>query len=175
MLFRSWRTEPVESPPPDPDPPPPEIDYADTPAQAWRVSAADLMSGAPLTFVALAAPDPLDEPTLSNTVVVTTGTGSAAAVIGLDRWTGDVAWRIEVAGATSVDCHVLGTGHSTVCVATHDDLDAELYDVVTLSTSTGEAEGQDSTTFKPRTVTEMDGDVVLAGSSLLTGDRKSVV
>ena len=84
-----WRTEPVESPPPDPDPPPPEIDYADTPAQAWRVSAADLMSGAPLTFVALAAPDPLDEPTLSNTVVVTTGTGSAAAVIGLDRWTGD--------------------------------------------------------------------------------------
>lgn len=163
-----WRTEPVGSPPPDPNPPPPEIDYAVTPAQAWQVSAADLMSGDPLAFVALAAPEPQNDPIIAQTVVVTTGTGSAAAVIGLDRWTGDVTWRTEVAGATSVDCHVLGTGHVTVCVASDDD-DAEIYDVVTFSTSTGEAEGQDSITFKPRTVTEIDGDIVLAGSSLITG------
>ena len=170
---------PSPAPPKDPSPSPepvdptspagPVVDYTAEPAQVWQVSAPDLMSGDPNTLVALAAPDPLDRPNGQDTVVVTVETGSAAAVVGLDRDTGAVSWRVELAGSVSVDCHVLGTGASTVCVTGTDSLEAELWDVVTFESSTGDVQGRDSITFKPTTVTEIDGDIVVAGSTLRTG------
>ncbi|WP_066460718.1 hypothetical protein [Sanguibacter suarezii] len=163
--------EPPSSPEPvDPTAPAgPTVDYTTEPTQVWQVSAPDLMSGDPMTLVALAAGDPLDRPNSQDTVVVTVEAGSAAAVVGLDRDSGAVSWRTDLAGSVSVDCHVVGTGASTVCVTGTDLLDSETWDVATFETSTGTVQGRDSVTFKPVTVTEINGDLVLAGSALLTG------
>ena len=171
-ISSSTMTEEPPSSPPPADPTPPadlDVDYTVEPALAWQVSATTLMSGAPEATVVLAAPDPLDRPNHQETVVVTVETGTASAVMGLDRATGSVTWQVDLADKTSVDCHVLGAGASTVCVATDEHLDAESYLVLTLETSTGDSQGADNITFKPWTVTEVDDDIVLAGNALLTG------
>ena len=170
-------TDPTAPPPSaDPTDPPtstgptaPATDYTVSPSQTWQVSAADLMAGDPAAIVELAVPDPLGRPATQDTVVVTASTASTSSVIGLDRESGAEVWRVEVVPAGAASCHVLGTGASTVCVSSGASAGAEDYSVVTLETSTGTALGQDSVDFKPATVAEIDGDVVLAGSSLLTG------
>lgn len=153
----------------DPAPTDQTVDHTVAPRQTWQVSAIDLMGGDPTAWVALAAPDPLGRPAVQDMVVVTVGAGDKAAVVGLDWATGDVRWWTELAGSTSVDCHVLGTGASTLCVATNDYLDGETYSVATFETSTGEPQGHDEITFKPAAVTELEGDIILAGSTVLTG------
>lgn len=159
--------------PPDPtDPTVPAdatVDYTGTPTQTWRMSAADLMSGDPTAFVALASPDPLERPARQETVVVTAGTGSQSSIIGLDRATGTQSWRIDLEPSTAATCKILGTGASTVCVIAGSDSVDGTYRVLTLDSGTGAVQGEDTVGFLPFTVTELDGDLVLAGSTISTG------
>lgn len=157
-------TEPAD-PPATTDP---AVDYTVTPTQIWQVSAADLMSGDTTASVALSSPDPLQRPTRQDSVVVSAATSDKTSVFGLDRETGEVVWETTISPSAPVRCHTLGEGTSTVCV-TPSEAGADTYSVATFDSATGEVQGEDTVAFTPLTVTEVDGDIIVAGHSAATG------
>lgn len=151
-------TEPTETD----EPSEPTTDYTVTPTQTWRVTASDLMAGDQTAYAALAAPDPLDRPTVQDVVVVTVGTQTLSSIIGLDRETGDEVWRTDL--DTSTACQTLGTGSSTMCLDSSNAAADGTYRVLTVDTASGAVEGEDTIGFLPFTATEIDGELILSGS-----------
>lgn len=161
-------TDPV-GPPTTTDPVDPVVDYTVTPTQTWQVRAAELMSGDATATIVLASPDPLARPTRQDAVVVSAATSDATSVFGLDRESGEVVWETVISPSAPVRCHALGAGASTVCVTPRSEAGADTYSVATFDSTTGEVQGEDTVDFKPFTVTEVDGDIVLAGHSAAKG------